>query len=105
MKLLKFLIAEITIITITATMEVEALEILTATALHQAAITVEAAVMAAVPAATAVTTMAVIIITITTIVAITVAAVRATTATHQLPTLLLTLTTGSRYTRQYTTRL
>ena len=64
MKLLKFLITEITIIIITATMEVEALEILAATALHQATITVEAAVMvaimAAVRATTAVTTMAVI---------------------------------------------
>ncbi len=50
MKLLKFLITEITIIIITATMEVEALEILAATALHQATITVEATVMVAIMA-------------------------------------------------------
>ena len=94
-------------------MEVEALEILAATALHQATITVEAAVMvaimAAVRATTAVTTMAVItaaiITTITTTVAITMAITMAATVTHQLPTLHLILTTGGRYTRQYTTRL
>ena len=100
MKLLKFLIMGITTMAVVMTVIMEALEILTATALHQAVITVEAAVMAAV------TTMAVIITIITTIVAITVAAVRTTTATHQLPTLLLTLTTGSLcMALQYTTRL
>ena|GEM_PF-4341643 len=87
------------------TVVMEALEILTATALHLVAITVEVAVMAAVPAVTAVTTMAAIITTITTTVAITVAITMAATETHQLQTLLLILTTGSRYTRQYTTRL
>ncbi len=73
MKLLKFLIMEITIMAVVMTVVMEALEILTATALHLVAITVEAAVMAAVRATTAVTTMAVIITIIITMVAITVA--------------------------------